>query len=238
MRRLRAPLGGHLAPPAGRSSGNRRRGRRRAVPRAACRALAAAEGAPGEWHARSEERFASHIPALPDSQVAPILQALEALPRRPAQRARRRRRARPVAGAPRKTPPTTRLPTSSRPRPCRSTRTLTYVVGDAAALPFATGTFDFVLMIEVLQHLPDPARALAEARRVLAPGGVLVLTARQAWRTHGAPNDYFRFTRYGLEQLLRNERTAAAPGSSRSAGLRASSRWRSRTTCRCSQSPS
>jgi hypothetical protein len=38
--------------------------------------------------------------------------------------------------------------------------------------------------------------------RMLAPGGLLVASTRQAWRTHSAPHDYFRYTRYGLEHLL------------------------------------
>ncbi len=47
--------------------------------------------------------------------------------------------------------------------------------GDATALPFVEGRFRTVLIRDVLHHLPEPAAAVAEACRVLAPGGHLVL---------------------------------------------------------------
>ena len=47
--------------------------------------------------------------------------------------------------------------------------------GDAARLPFRTGSIDLVLSVHVLRHLPDPEVVLAEVRRVLTPGGHLVL---------------------------------------------------------------
>jgi SAM-dependent methyltransferase len=46
---------------------------------------------------------------------------------------------------------------------------------DATALPFRDGTFASVLVRDLLHHLPDPRRATAEAVRVLAPGGTLLL---------------------------------------------------------------
>lgn len=47
--------------------------------------------------------------------------------------------------------------------------------GDAEALPFPDSRFDLVLGHAVMHHLPDPARALREVHRVLAPGGRLVV---------------------------------------------------------------
>ena len=45
---------------------------------------------------------------------------------------------------------------------------------DLTLLPYLDGAFDFVLMTDVVETLPDPEPALSEARRVLAPGGVLL----------------------------------------------------------------
>lgn len=50
-----------------------------------------------------------------------------------------------------------------------------HLLVDAENLPFADGSFDGVLVVAALHHLPDPRRALAEARRVLRPGGLLAL---------------------------------------------------------------
>jgi SAM-dependent methyltransferase len=76
------------------------------------------------------------------------------------------------------------------------------VCGHAAALPFRGATFDAALCTQVLEHVARPADLLAELRRVLAPGGVLILTAPQHWRLHEEPHDYWRFTKYGLQWLL------------------------------------
>lgn len=46
-----------------------------------------------------------------------------------------------------------------------------YVLGDALFLPFADGSFDVVCAMDFLEHVEDPARAIAEASRVLRPGG-------------------------------------------------------------------
>ncbi len=49
-------------------------------------------------------------------------------------------------------------------------------VGTATELPFAAGFFDVVCALDVVEHLDDPAPFLAEARRVLRPDGLLLLS--------------------------------------------------------------
>jgi SAM-dependent methyltransferase len=76
-------------------------------------------------------------------------------------------------------------------------------VADLTRLPFPDGTFAAALHIVTLEHLPEPGRALAEIARTLAPGGTLLVAAPQDWEIHQAPHDYYRYTRHGLEYLLR-----------------------------------
>lgn len=52
-------------------------------------------------------------------------------------------------------------------------RNVSFVAGDAYALPFPDDSFDVVHAHQVLQHLADPVAALREMRRVTRPGGVV-----------------------------------------------------------------
>ena len=76
------------------------------------------------------------------------------------------------------------------------------VGADIQALPFRAAAFDAVKATEVLEHVPDVARALAECRRVLRPGGTLVITVPFLERLHGDPDDYARYTHSMWERLL------------------------------------
>jgi ubiquinone/menaquinone biosynthesis C-methylase UbiE len=56
----------------------------------------------------------------------------------------------------------------------RDVSDLSFELADATQLPFEEATFDACRIDRVLQHIPDPARAVAEMVRVLRPGGMLV----------------------------------------------------------------
>ena len=81
------------------------------------------------------------------------------------------------------------------------------VVGDLCSAPFRSGAFDVAVLGEVLEHVHSPQLAIDGIHRLLAPGGRLILTTPFLFPIHERPRDYYRFTRYGLEWLLRNFRS-------------------------------
>lgn len=84
-----------------------------------------------------------------------------------------------------------------------SDRSQPEVVCSALELPFADGSFDTVVSTEVLEHVPDPLRALREMQRVLRPGGHLILSTPLYWPRHEVPYDFFRYPYDGLLHLVK-----------------------------------
>ena len=74
------------------------------------------------------------------------------------------------------------------------------IVSDILDIPEPDASFDAVLCTEVLEHLPDPVRALDEMARLLRPGGTFIITAPFWSLTHFAPYHYATgFNRYFYE---------------------------------------
>jgi 2-polyprenyl-3-methyl-5-hydroxy-6-metoxy-1,4-benzoquinol methylase len=68
----------------------------------------------------------------------------------------------------------------------------------------AQASYDTVLCSEVLEHIPQPNKAISEVYRILRPGGKFILSVPYLGRLHEEPFDYFRYTKYGLQFLLEN----------------------------------
>lgn len=77
------------------------------------------------------------------------------------------------------------------------------VQGRGTELPFIDQTFDLVFCTEVMEHVAEPKRMLEEIYRVLKPGGHLILTTPFLVPVHEAPYDFYRYTPYGLQHLVK-----------------------------------
>lgn len=76
------------------------------------------------------------------------------------------------------------------------------VFGDAQRLPFADATMDSVLLLDVLEHLPESNMCLSEIARVIKDKGTFVLQVPFLYPIHDAPLDFQRWTLYGLRHLV------------------------------------
>lgn len=74
------------------------------------------------------------------------------------------------------------------------------VFADAAALPFTDASFDGVVCLEVLEHVPEPGRVLREIARVLKPGAHAWFSMPFLYPVHDAPFDFQRYTEFGVRQ--------------------------------------
>lgn len=77
-----------------------------------------------------------------------------------------------------------------------SVEKLPHIKTDAAALPFGESTFDAVICSELLEHVLDPLKVLAEIHRVLKSRGTLLICVPFLNRIHGDPYDFARYTDY------------------------------------------
>jgi SAM-dependent methyltransferase len=78
------------------------------------------------------------------------------------------------------------------------------IYGDAQELPILTSSIDTVLLLDVLEHLPQPRKCMLEIRRVLKDGGKLILQVPFLYPAHDRPLDFHRWTVHGLVRLMEN----------------------------------
>ncbi len=76
------------------------------------------------------------------------------------------------------------------------------IYGDARNLPFADRSFDAALCFQVLEHVDRPEMVIREIGRVLKPGGLGLMSAPFCYNLHMEPYDFYRFSPYGLKDLL------------------------------------
>ena len=76
------------------------------------------------------------------------------------------------------------------------------LIGSADALPMADGSVDAILSSQVIEHLPDPEKAIAEAARVLKPGGLLFLSYPYLYPIHAPPWDFARLSEFAMDRML------------------------------------
>jgi ubiquinone/menaquinone biosynthesis C-methylase UbiE len=81
-------------------------------------------------------------------------------------------------------------------------RSMTDVLGSAYEIPVEDNHFDTVLCTEVAEHLEEPTKAIAEARRVLKAGGYAIYSVPLFWHLHDKPRDFYRYTKYALRYLF------------------------------------
>jgi SAM-dependent methyltransferase len=79
---------------------------------------------------------------------------------------------------------------------------LDFQYGADSRLPAAASDYDCVLSSQVLEHVYSPSSYLSECYRVLRPGGRLILSTHGLFEDHSCPDDYWRWTAFGLRRLV------------------------------------
>jgi len=75
---------------------------------------------------------------------------------------------------------------------------------DGVSLPFSKENFDSGMLIEVLEHVPNPENTLKEINRVLKNDSYLLITVPFLWTLHDVPYDEYRYTPFALRRILEN----------------------------------
>ena len=75
------------------------------------------------------------------------------------------------------------------------------ITGNMLAIPVARQSMDVVLLFQAITDVPNPVAVLKEVRRVLRPGGQLLVCESMEYPEHDAPYDFYRLMPEGLRTL-------------------------------------
>lgn len=70
-------------------------------------------------------------------------------------------------------------------------------------LPFQDEQFDTIILSDVLEHIPEPQNLWDEIKRIMRPGGKLLISVPFYYWLHESPHDYYRYTEYALRRFAR-----------------------------------
>ncbi len=73
----------------------------------------------------------------------------------------------------------------------------------ATDLNVASDSIDTVFSTQVMEHVDNTELMMKECNRVLKKDGVFILSVPFCWELHEEPYDFFRFTKYGLQELCK-----------------------------------
>lgn len=77
-----------------------------------------------------------------------------------------------------------------------------HVIQPGTKLNIPDATFDLVLLLDVLEHVRDPAFVVGEVRRLLKKNGRAVVSLPFLYREHETPYDFVRLTAFGAQELF------------------------------------
>jgi len=79
-----------------------------------------------------------------------------------------------------------------------------YKIEKGKPWPIDNDSINVVFCSQVFEHVNDLPLIMAEINRVLKPGGAIIASVPFIYYEHGAPNDYWRFSKFGLLELFKD----------------------------------
>ena len=71
----------------------------------------------------------------------------------------------------------------------------------SGTIPYDDGSFDTIILSDVLEHLPEPMICWREMSRLLSPGGKVILNVPFYYPLHEEPHDFYRYTEFALRRF-------------------------------------